>query len=82
MSFFLSQACVIAFTSEFVPREIYRTQHDGSLSDYIDYSLSWFNTSNFETIRGEAGPNDDRYPVEEGNPYYDEFKDKNVTVCR
>ncbi|XP_072017644.1 anoctamin-4-like isoform X2 [Amphiura filiformis] len=79
----LTNAFIIAFTSEFVPREVYRARHD-SLSGYIDYSLSSFNTLNFETIRGEKGPNDanDDYPVEKGSPYYAQYFNQTVTVCR
>ena len=75
-----AQACVIAFTSEFIPREAYRyTEGEGrSLQGYMDFSLSYFNTSYFEVIRGNQGPDDDTFPVGPDSPYYN----KSVSICR
>ncbi|XP_072017851.1 anoctamin-4-like isoform X2 [Amphiura filiformis] len=87
----LTNACVIAFTSEFIPREVYKyAVGEGSLSGYIDYSLARFNTSNFEMIDGEtSGPNPDKYsfvydgyPVEAGDEYYDMYANETVSECR
>ena len=71
----LKQACVIAFTSEFIPREVYRFNHgDGTLDGYIDFSLSHFNVSDFETINGRVSkPDDESHPL---------FGNVTVEMCR
>ncbi|CAG9825058.1 unnamed protein product [Phaedon cochleariae] len=38
---------IIAFTSDFIPRLVYLSQHN-TLDNYLNTSLSYFNTSNFE----------------------------------
>lgn len=45
----LVNAVVIAFTSEFIPKLVYRLSYspDGTLRGYVDNSLSFFNTSHF-----------------------------------
>ncbi|XP_046368933.2 anoctamin-4-like isoform X7 [Haliotis rufescens] len=45
-----SNACIIAFTSEFVPKLVYRFAYDnnGSLEDYIKFSLSEFRVKDYE----------------------------------
>jgi hypothetical protein len=47
---FCLQAAIIAFTSEFVPKLVYRYGYNntGSLQGYIDFSLSVFNVADFE----------------------------------
>ncbi|CAJ1056811.1 anoctamin-1 [Xyrichtys novacula] len=44
-----SQAFVISFTSEFVPRMVYQYMYsvNGTMNGYIEHSLSYFNVSNF-----------------------------------
>ncbi|XP_066141402.1 anoctamin-4 isoform X2 [Euwallacea fornicatus] len=39
---------IIAFTSDFIPRLVYRISQEGSLDGYLNNSLSYFNTSDFE----------------------------------
>ena len=82
------QACVIAFTSEFIPREVYKyAAGEGKLDGYLYSSLAYFNTSNFEVIDGEtSGPNptkyptnSDKYPTEDMD---DPFFNKTVDICR
>ena len=36
-----SQAFLIAFTSDFLPKLLYQFEHDFSLKNYIDFSLAW-----------------------------------------
>ena len=69
------QACVIAFTSEFIPREVYRFNHgDGTLDGYIDFSLSQFNVSDFEEINGRVSkPDDESHPL---------YSNQIVQMCR
>uniref|UniRef100_A0A674PC29 Anoctamin n=1 Tax=Takifugu rubripes TaxID=31033 RepID=A0A674PC29_TAKRU len=45
----ITNAFVISFTSEFVPRMIYQYMYstNGTLNGYTDHSLSYFNVSNF-----------------------------------
>ncbi|XP_013858967.1 anoctamin-2 [Austrofundulus limnaeus] len=45
----ITNAFVISFTSEFVPRMIYQYMYsvNGSMSGYTEHSLSYFNVSNF-----------------------------------
>ncbi|XP_038065839.1 anoctamin-4-like isoform X2 [Patiria miniata] len=54
----LSNACVIAFTSSFISREVYKYQFD-KLEGYVDWTLSSFNTTFFEE---GTGPDIDTYP--------------------
>lgn len=46
-----SQAFVISFTSEFVPRMVYQYMYsaNGTMSGYTEHSLSYFNVTNFPT---------------------------------
>lgn len=46
----ITNGFIIAFTSEFIPRLVYRigSSLDGSLDGYVNYSLSKFNTSGFD----------------------------------
>ncbi|XP_071829141.1 anoctamin-4-like isoform X2 [Apostichopus japonicus] len=62
----LTNALIIAFTSEFIPQTVYQTYYgEGELAGYMEFSLSVFNVSNFEN--GSA-------PVNSSFP--------NVTECR
>ncbi|PIK36551.1 hypothetical protein BSL78_26616 [Apostichopus japonicus] len=62
----LTNALIIAFTSEFIPQTVYQTYYGGGeLAGYMEFSLSVFNVSNFEN--GSA-------PVNSSFP--------NVTECR
>lgn len=42
-------AFVLAFTSELIPKlaYVYRSEGDGTLKGYVNYSLSYFNVSQF-----------------------------------
>lgn len=63
------QAAIIAFTSEFVPRMVYKYGYsdDGSLNDYFrNFSMSRFNTADF---------------AEDGRPDEVEASFGNVTEC-
>ncbi len=42
-----SQACVIAFTSDFVPKMLYKWAYsnDGTLNGYVDFSMSYYASS-------------------------------------
>ncbi|KAF2889951.1 hypothetical protein ILUMI_16222, partial [Ignelater luminosus] len=44
------QAMVIAFTSQFVPRELYRARVDYNLRGYINSTLSVFATSDYSSV--------------------------------
>uniref|UniRef100_A0A914WVY8 Anoctamin n=1 Tax=Plectus sambesii TaxID=2011161 RepID=A0A914WVY8_9BILA len=45
----LTNACVIAFTSDFVPKMLYMiTEGNGSLANYVNDSLSYYNASKLE----------------------------------
>ncbi|KAK7492990.1 hypothetical protein BaRGS_00015720, partial [Batillaria attramentaria] len=45
-----SNACIIAFTSEFIPKLVYRYGYNNTNMDgYIDFSLSRFDVQDFET---------------------------------
>lgn len=74
----ITNGFIIAFTSEFIPRLVYQIykSSDGSLRGYVDYSLSVFNTSDYES--NEAPQNlghaecrypDYRYPHDSTHPY-------------
>jgi len=43
----LTNGCIIAFTTDFIPRWVYRNSHDMSLVGYLENSLSKFNVSDF-----------------------------------
>lgn len=64
----ITNGFIIAFTSEFIPRLVYRlfVSADGSLAGYVNHSLSYFNTSDFASGTGPRMPitNHDicRYP--------------------
>lgn len=47
----LSNAFIIALTSEFIPRLVYslRYSDDGSLKGYVNFTMAYFNTSDFAT---------------------------------
>ena len=61
------QAFIIAFTSEFIPRLVYRWQlsENHSLNGYLNSSLSYFNTSDFQS---------------QSLPYNSKYH--NVEICR
>ncbi|KAL2092956.1 hypothetical protein ACEWY4_010268 [Coilia grayii] len=64
----ITNAFVISFTSEFIPRMVYQYIYSetGTMHGYTDYTLSYFNTSNFKP--GTA-PNATQY-------------DKDLRICR
>ncbi|KAL1491248.1 hypothetical protein ABEB36_011870 [Hypothenemus hampei] len=40
---------IIAFTSDFIPQLVYRIKGNGTLESYLNNSLSYFNTSDFDS---------------------------------
>ncbi|KAG5274075.1 hypothetical protein AALO_G00158890 [Alosa alosa] len=64
----ITNAFVISFTSEFIPRMVYQYIYSetGTMHGYTDYTLAYFNTSNFKP--GTA-PNATQY-------------DKDLKICR
>lgn len=60
------QGCIIAFTSNFIPRLVYAfvVSENNNLDGFLNHSLAYFNMSDLE--KGNA-------------PYRSEF---NITVCR
>ncbi|XP_022079284.1 anoctamin-4-like isoform X4 [Acanthaster planci] len=67
----LTNACIVAFTSSFIPREVYKYEY-GTLVGYVNWTLSNFNTSHFEI---EAHPRNNSYPEGSGLT-------GNVTFCK
>ncbi|XP_033101600.1 anoctamin-4-like isoform X5 [Anneissia japonica] len=73
----LSNACIIAFTSEFIPREVYRYRTDpGSLKGYIDFSLSEFNVSDF---KADQAPDDEAEAASTDKCFFKGFYIRNGT---
>lgn len=64
----LVNAFVLAFTSEFIPRLVYRNSYspDGTLAGYVNNSLSSFNVSDWDTLNLTGEP-DDKYAYQELN---------------
>ena len=64
----LVNAFVLAFTSEFIPRLVYRSSYnrDGTLAGYVNNSLSYFNVSDWDTLNLTGKP-DDKYAYQELN---------------
>lgn len=64
----LVNAFVLAFTSEFIPRLVYRNSYspDGTLAGYVNNSLSYFNVSDWDTLNLTGKP-DDKYAYRELN---------------
>lgn len=64
----LVNAFVLAFTSEFIPRLVYRNSYspDGTLAGYVNNSLSSFNVSDWDTLNLIGKP-DDKYVYQELN---------------
>lgn len=54
----ITNGFIIAFTSEFIPRLVYRIYEskDGSLAGYVNHSLSYFNTSDFTSGKEPRWP--------------------------
>ena len=52
-----SQGFIIAFTSEFIPKLVYKVRYseDGTLAGYTNFTLSYFDPADFEYRRGIAG---------------------------
>ncbi|XP_033629519.1 anoctamin-4-like isoform X7 [Asterias rubens] len=70
----LSNACVIAFTSDFIPRQVYLWENDRNMDGYVLNSLSLFNTSFF--MDGSM-PKNNTYPPEAGD-----LAGQEVELCR
>ena len=68
------QACIIAFTSDFIPREVYKYRNDQSMEGYVEDSLSIFNTTFFQK---DAKPSNNTYPEEAGS-----LAGEEVDTCR
>lgn len=70
-----SQGFIIAFTSEFIPRLVYRTaiSEDGSLNGYMNHTLAYFNTADFPAGKGPRIGNETicRYPDYREPPWAD-----------
>lgn len=60
---------VIAFTSDFIPKLVYRSSYssDGTLAGYVDNSLSFFNTSDWAKVDSVNAKPDDKYAFQELN---------------
>lgn len=58
--YFILKAFVIAYTSDFIPRMVYKVGYskNHNLVGYIDHSLSVFNTSDYKEEWGGKGEND------------------------
>ncbi len=70
---------MIAFTSEFIPKMVYRMKYspDGSLANYTQFTLSYFNPRDFEYRQKPSGSvfdNVDR-AAEEGDPEFCRYHD-------
>ncbi|XP_048487974.1 anoctamin-4 isoform X5 [Plutella xylostella] len=75
----VSNAFVIAYTSDFIPRMVYKYVYspDNTLTGYIDHSLSLFNTSDYRSEWGADTEEDPptcayrgyRNPPGHGDPY-------------
>ncbi|XP_050306714.1 anoctamin-1 isoform X2 [Anthonomus grandis grandis] len=74
---------IIAFTSDYIPRLVYRlsVSSEGTLDGYLNNSLSYFNTSDFD---GESRPRNAssesicRYPDYRNPPWSPEKYDRNA----
>ncbi|KAJ8707661.1 hypothetical protein PYW07_011338 [Mythimna separata] len=75
-----TQGFVIAYTSDFIPQMVYKYVYspDNTLTGYIYYSLSWFNTSDYKEDWGADDNEVDpevcayrgyRYPPDHPDPY-------------
>ena len=58
---------VLAFTSDFIPRVVYRHQisPDGSLNGYVNWTLSYFNVKDFKP---QERPDNPMQNVKEESP--------------
>jgi len=59
------QAFVISFTSDFIPRLVYQYMYssDGSMHGFVNHTLSYFNTSDFQPGTAPLQPMNLGYPV-------------------
>lgn len=64
--FYVPQAFVIAFTSDFIPRLVYQYMYspDGTMHGFINHTLSYFNVSDFEKGTDPLQPMHLGYKVE------------------
>jgi hypothetical protein len=69
----LFQACIIAYTSDFIPKLVYRYEFspDGQLTNYMNNSLSVFDVNDFQP---------QSVPVNDSQPQQELFGD--VSYCR
>ncbi|KAM9481771.1 anoctamin-1 [Clarias gariepinus] len=70
----ITNAFVISFTSEFIPRMVYRCLYSetGTMHGFIDHTLAYFNTSNF---RPGTAPNSTRFDRELRICRYKDYRD-------
>ncbi|KAK1784998.1 hypothetical protein P4O66_018436, partial [Electrophorus voltai] len=70
----ITNAFVISFTSEFIPRMVYQYMYSetGTMHGYIDHTLAYFNTTNFK--QGTA-PNSTRFDRELRVCRYKDYRD-------
>ena len=68
----IANACIIAFTTDFIPRMLYRFNRDG-YDNYFDYRLSVFNVSDYAV---DTRP---KYNIVE---QYKDYPEEIVTQCR
>ncbi|KAM9376134.1 anoctamin-1 [Pholidichthys leucotaenia] len=62
----ITNAFVISFTSDFIPRMVYQYMYspDGSMHGFVNHTLSYFNVSHFQPGRETLEPLYLGYPVE------------------
>ncbi|XP_030844356.1 anoctamin-4-like isoform X4 [Strongylocentrotus purpuratus] len=78
----LTNALVIAFTSEFIPRQVFKYYYGGpeaTLNGYTNWSLSYFNTVD---MQNDSKPTDPSYPRVGDEDTTDPNYGLNVSVCR
>ncbi|CAD5126106.1 DgyrCDS14278 [Dimorphilus gyrociliatus] len=76
----LSNAFIIAWTSEFVPKLVYEfsdlVTSNKTLDGYVEHKLSFFNVSDYDSVNKNTGPNENNWKIDE------EEGKANLTFCR
>jgi len=64
---------VIAFTSEFIPKMVYKVGYseDGTLKGYTNFTLAYFNPEDFESKREQNLPD---LPLEDPYCRYHDYR--------